>query len=385
MLKRFEVSNFMNFKDLFVFDLSDVGGYQFNNNCINNKLISKGIIYGRNAAGKTNLGRALQDICFVLSGFRNIGNDYSLNADSGEKGSLFKYVFLFDDEEIIYEYKRISNAEMESEKVLISGNVLFDLDYINKNFKQIDLKIIHEENIIAEKYINTLKTAVFNPDSDYIQPPFLRVLLNNAVLSHSSVLAKLDKFVSDMCFVGVSSQIMNYRLKPWAKSRIELLSEGNNRKDFEDFLESFGIKCKLLIEELPDGRKELYFKHKNFPIPFFETASSGTHSLTNLYFRLFLPGRNASFVYLDEFDAFYHFEMSETIVKTFKEKYPNVQIIMTTHNTNLMTNQLLRPDCLFILSTQGRITPLCKATERELREGHNLEKLYIAGEFEKYE
>ena len=58
---------------------------------------------------------------------------------------------------------------------------------------------------------------------------------------------------------------------------------------------------------------------------------------------------------------------------------------MTTHNTNLMTNQLMRPDCVFILSRDGRITALCDATDRELREGHNLEKLYIGGEFEKYE
>ena len=50
-----------------------------------------------------------------------------------------------------------------------------------------------------------------------------------------------------------------------------------------------------------------------------------------------------------------------------------------------MTNRLLRPDCLFIISQDGRLTSLNNATERELREGHNLEKLYISGEFEDYE
>ena len=63
----------------------------------------------------------------------------------------------------------------------------------------------------------------------------------------------------------------------------------------------------------------------------------------------------------------------------------NCQMIMTSHNTNLMTNRLMRPDCMFILSRNGMLTALCNATTRELREGHNLEKMYIRWEFEKYE
>ena len=50
-----------------------------------------------------------------------------------------------------------------------------------------------------------------------------------------------------------------------------------------------------------------------------------------------------------------------------------------------MSNRIMRPDCLFLLSTKGNLTPLQKATERELREGHNLAKMYMSGEFEQYE
>ena len=96
-------------------------------------------------------------------------------------------------------------------------------------------------------------------------------------------------------------------------------------------------------------------------------------------------GKNSSLLYMDEFDAFYHYEMSENVIRFLKAKYPECQIIMTTHNTNLMTNRLMRPDSLFILSRRGTLTALCDATERELREGHNLEKMYISGEFDKYE
>ena len=73
------------------------------------------------------------------------------------------------------------------------------------------------------------------------------------------------------------------------------------------------------------------------------------------------------------------------LISFIKNKYPECQFIMTSHNTNLMTNKIMRPDCLFILSSKGTLTALCDATERELREGHNLEKMYISGEFEKCE
>ena len=108
-------------------------------------------------------------------------------------------------------------------------------------------------------------------------------------------------------------------------------------------------------------------------------------ALVELYRRFVLRAGESSLIYLDEFDAFYHYEMSENVVRYFKKKYPKCQIIMTSHNTNLMTNKIMRPDCLFILSRSGTLTALCNATERELREGHNLEKMYISGEFEKYE
>ena len=40
----------------------------------------------------------------------------------------------------------------------------------------------------------------------------------------------------------------------------------------------------------------------------------------------------------------------------------------------------MRPDCLIILLREGNLTVFSKTT---LREVHNLERMYISGEFEK--
>lgn len=90
--------------------------------------------------------------------------------------------------------------------------------------------------------------------------------------------------------------------------------------------------------------------------------------------------KRISLLFIDEFDAFYHYELAENIVKLLRDKIP-VQAILTSHNTSLMANRFMRPDCYFIL-TRDKIVSLPKATDRELRQGHNLEKLYMNGEFD---
>ena len=94
---------------------------------------------------------------------------------------------------------------------------------------------------------------------------------------------------------------------------------------------------------------------------------------------LFHEAESISFLWIDEFDAFYHYELSEKIVQILEEKI-QCQSVLTSHNTNLLSNKIMRPDCYFVLA-DGKLTPIMNATERELREGHNLEKLFKNGEF----
>ena len=59
MLKKFVVKNYKNFKDEITIDFENIAGYQFNMDCLSEGIIGKMLIYGRNATGKTNLGKAL--------------------------------------------------------------------------------------------------------------------------------------------------------------------------------------------------------------------------------------------------------------------------------------------------------------------------------------
>ena len=76
--------------------------------------------------------------------------------------------------------------------------------------------------------------------------------------------------------------------------------------------------------------------------------------------------------------AFYHHALSMLMVK--KMKSVGAQVLLTTHNTNVITNELLRPDCYFIMDHKG-IEAIFEKTDKELREAHNIEKMYKAGAF----
>ena len=156
----------------------------------------------------------------------------------------------------------------------------------------------------------------------------------------------------------------------------EFIIKNNLINDFSDFLYKVsGQKYEFDLEKCTD--KLLFWKAGSGSLVFDATISTGTQSLHLLYYWLKKIG-NASFVFIDEFDAFYHFKLAFEVCKQLFDL--NCQVFMSSHNTYLLTNDLLRPDCNFILQ-DNTIKPLQACTEKELRFAHNIEKIYRAGAF----
>ena len=388
MLKQFRLKNYKNFKDEIILDLSNIAGYQYNLDCVYDNLISKALIYGRNATGKTNLGRAIMDIAYIIRGLSGFEDDKTfLNADSREEYASFKYYFVFEGHNVNYEYSRKSSIELIKEKLKIDEKLVFNCDYLNKINDFSGMKYVNAETVNIERYLNSANDDEETGEVLGKRIPFLRWLTSNTMLSNDSILMQLLNYIFRMSYIG-NDVYSPFGIKRRMTSFFEILKEGDRVKDFERFLNAMGIECSLVLKELPDNQFELYFLHDKL-VPFIQTASSGTLAATTLYRRLAFSGLyntpKPSLIFIDEFDAFYHYEMSKNVIEYLKKNYTQTQVIFTTHNTVLMSNRIMRPDCLFILSTKGNLTPLHNATERELREGHNLAKMYMSGEFEKYE
>lgn len=364
MLKRFEVQGYKNFDHAIELDLTDTRDYQFNRSAITDSptpLVKCGIVYGKNAVGKTNLGRALYDICFNIKrspGYTNRTDSY-LNAAIECPRATFRYLFEFDSVEVLYEYEKTNSYKLERESLQIDDSLVFEYDYETKRMEDAKLTLAGGENLNWEFFDGEMTV--------------LNYLCNNTPLAKLGAVGSLYTFIRNMAFVG--DQLMCDR--SFVQQLATRVIEADKVLELEDFFHRFGIMEKLRVIETPSGEPALYFDFEK-PIPFSDNCSNGTISLLRL-FNYNMTVSEQSLLFVDEFDAFYHHDLAEQVIEYFKTEL-SCQTIAASHNTDLFSNKVLRPDCLFILSRE-RIVSAANATRRELREGHNLEKLYKAGEF----
>lgn len=368
MLKRIEVENFKNFRDNTVFDLSVQYNYGFNSEAIskNNGSITKGIIYGINGAGKSNLGLAIFDLISHLSDKQINENRYTpyLNLGSAKRCASFTYLFSFLNKEVIYKYKKHSLYELVEESLTIEGEEVIYYDYEhNEGYS----KLKGTENLVLGNNLSSSNSRV-------------KYLLNTALLEdddRNKLFVEFGNFVNRM-LLFYSIEGNGYQ---GFSSGAENISEGilkrNKLKEFEEFLRDNGINY-TLVELTINGGRTICCKYGTKVVDFFSIASTGTKSLA-LFYYWYIQMKMATFVYIDEFDAFYHFELSRSIVKYLK-KLENTQVILTTHNTDIMSNDLLRPDCYFEI--KEKIKSLSELTEKDIRKAHNLQKMYKAGVFD---
>ena len=372
MLKRFAVEKFKAFSGRLEFDLGSPSNYSFNPEVINTTegIVSKALIYGFNGCGKSVLGLGLLDIITHLTDRYRAEKDYIpyLNLDISPKSSaLFEYEFRFAGSTLLYVYRKAGFNVLLEESLFIDEHEVIRYDYLND---------IGEVKLAGAE---TLKLTSASHQSHQISR--VKYVSSNTILApthENYVFMEFMKFVENMLMFYSLDMNRYMGFRNGAEKVDAAIINADRVADFEKFLRDAKIDMQLEAGE-HNGEKELLVKYgNNSRVSFYTIASTGTKSLA-LFYYWYMQMEKASFVYMDEFDAFYHFELAESIVEKLKE-FTRTQIIMTTHNTDLLSNELLRPDCYYWLNN-GIIKPMNELTGRELRQAHNLQKMYKAGAF----
>lgn len=367
MIEKFEISGFKNFENKYTLDLSNGKNYDFNKNLVENKIIKVCSIFGKNSSGKSNLGLALLDIVNHLTDdkektIKKAKPYLNLN---GSKYAEFTYYFKFGEDRLIYNYKKIEPEKLIYEKMTINNKDILKYDYLK-----------------GEGYCKLSGTENLNIDLKGKDLSITKYIKNNSILEdniENSIFNKFYNYIENMLLFYSLNENIYFGYKSGVESIEDAIVKKGKLEDFQSFLCSLDIKCNLDSIDI-DGRSIIVNKFKSGVARFFETASTGTRSLALFYYWL-INSADTSLIFMDEFDAYYHYELSNSVIKEVIKRRPNSQIIFTSHNTNLMTNEIFRPDCLFIMK-EDKIESMNNLTNKELRYAHNLQKLYKSGAFD---
>ena len=282
--------------------------YEFNNQLIKNGILKAAIVYGKNATGKTNLGRAIADITSHLTDFNQARErGHYKNLLSSNKTVCFEYTFCFGNNILVYSYEKQERLKLVREGSWVNGQEVLsaDIDCVAKvNLKgaeRLNLDV-WDGSISLVKYVS--KNTILDKED-----------------VNSGTFMQFIRFVERMIWFSSSEGNRYSGYSNIGSNICENIAKMGAIGELQQFLHEMGIKVQL--KEKIEGEQLCFL------------------------FVWYLQMKNMSFVYVDEFDAFYHYELAEAVVRKLVES--GVQIVFTSHNTDLMTNELLRPDCYFEL------------------------------------
>ena len=369
MLKKFAVTNYKNFKERTELDFGAVRNYAFNENCIRDGLLNKVILLGKNGSGKSNLGMAIFDIVGTLTEnvvhYRQTDQASFLNGDSNKKYATFEYVFKELDYVISYSYRKTDARTIVFEELKVDGKLIF----------------MREDAVGEYPGLEALGAGQLRMDIKNGPLSILRYIYANTVQKLDSPITKVMNFVNHMLYFKSDTEgngFIGYGRS--GESIYDYMIRNGLTPDFQTMLKEIAdIDAKLEVVKIPGTNGIVAQKFSKKKLPFDQNASTGTKVFA-LFYYWYKHLKEVSFVYMDEFDAYYHYEMAEKIVRLVID-IEMCQTVFTTHNVSLLKNDLMRPDCYLVLERDG-IRSFSDSTERELRQGHNIEKMYRNGEFD---
>lgn len=368
MLKKFQVENYRGFKNTLLWDLSDTRDYGFRKNLIDNKIVKKSVVFGRNGSGKSSLCTAVVDITAHLLDTEkdDISQHLYTYVGNEDKFATFTYIFQFGKDEVMYTYCKANLTTLLFEAIAVNGKEMLVHNFIDE--KDNYIKIPGAENLRTKGLQKQLSVVKY--------------IYNNTIQDENSVITKIMRFVSGMLYfrsLRDANKYIGYKLG--SEKLNEIILNNGRLEDFNAFINDMGLNYTLVPLKLMSGALTIGAKFENDKVVEFESiASSGTRTLM-LFYCWFIEFGKLTFLVIDEFDAYYHHELSEKILSII-QSFDNMQSMVTTHNVTLLHTDCTRPDCAYVIEN-GSINNLSSLTKRELREAHNIEKLYRANEFEK--
>lgn len=418
-IQEFSFGNFKSFKDIQTLNLSAAKITSKNkeidlNNIIRGKniddisFLKSKAIYGANASGKSNIIKAFVTFIRIIrtsikdENILDLIDPFRLSTETENQPSFFqiifwhknvkyRYGFELDDKNISAEWLYGKPGDRELPFFIRDNQKIIELDKTNYSEGDKLMSLLEDDSDDNEifrnnsLFLSTLATFGFGKLSKQLIDSLASILIING-LGHQGMYQyagdslkddKKKKYILDFLKYGdIGIEDVN---------AIEISSDDLPEDIDEDIRRDFDKKKKrkLLISTRKKYDENLNSSDtESFSFRMHE--SEGTQKLFELSPFIYEALKNKRPIIIDEFDARFHPLLTKRILELFNSKEnKGAQLIFTTHDTNLLSSDLLRRDQIeFVEKDKYGASHLYSLVQfKGIRNTASFEKDYIQGKY----
>ncbi|MFA6761225.1 MAG: ATP-binding protein [Sulfuricurvum sp.] len=377
----------------------------------NMELLTSAVIYGANASGKSNFIKAfgkMKNIIKNNSDLQKIKHyphePFLLDLDTKESPTKFEIEIIIDEVRYRYGFIISQTAQIEKEwlysknlKAYAKEAELFSRKNstieLNQDYK--DSKILIEKTSLQALFL--VVTAQFNNQIskkiyDWFDKALVFSNLNAQALvpytfeklkepkykeKITNLIKSLDFGISDIVSKEISFEDIQKNI-PAGFRDLELLP-----KEIKDRVKVEGITKIDVIHAI--YKDDEFIKYEDFELDF---ESDGTQKLLMISAPIVDSLLEGNVIFIDELDNSLHTDLVRAIVMLYNNKNintKNAQLIFSTHDTNLLDQELFRRDQIWFAQKdiygKSELYSLVEFGKGKLRDDLVLEKNYISGKF----
>jgi AAA15 family ATPase/GTPase len=416
MLLSLTVDNFRSFKSGFEFSMeaTKLKNLKDTNVCKkgNIELLYSSVLYGANASGKSNFIKSFTKMKAIIKNSSSIEKSkhyphepFLLNTHTKELPTKYEIEIIIDETRYRYGFVIAKDGKIQKEwlfyknlKPYAQEVVLFDRNNtaveVYSYYK--DTKVL--ESKTREEALFLVVTAEFNSEiSKMLYYWFDKTqVISNIDTKHleSYSFEKLNdekyrnKIINIIknADVGISDIVSKKLTLDELEGKLKLQKEvvDSFPKEIRENIKANGI-TKIDTVHMTYDEKDEFQGYEEFDLEF---ESDGTKKLLALSAPLVASLIKGYAIFIDELDNSLHLDLIEAIIKLYHDKdinQKNAQLIFSTHNTNLLNQEIFRRDQIWFVEKDiygsSNLYSLVEYGKGKARDDLALEKNYNAGKF----
>jgi len=365
------------------------------------KLLKSAVIFGANASGKTNQIHALDLMRYIVLKSRNFNKGdkipffpFALNSEYATKPTTFSINFITDRTEYRYSFS-YNDDEVKSEELVYFKEKSERTIFVRN---QNELIVSQDDDELQGLFRHTGNNVLFLSKANNEYKPFGPTFewFNKSLNYMDSILDIGDRHTigymnesqdnkekiinllnyADFDIDDISGTIKTLKRSEIPEMVIQLIEDNTKKPLTDGVIKTSELKS---VHTRDDGHQ--------ITSTFSEFESAGTQIFFNLL-GLFLDAfeNRQRILIIDEFDTRLHPDLITYIFRLFhsnKINRMNSQLIVTTHNTRLLSTDIFRREQIWFTEKkkQTRNTDLYSLFDYEKRLDRSIEKNYFSGRY----